>query len=147
MMRQDPGFNLKRQKRILETPLLHRVCFEDRRSAVIPLLLAHPDIDVNQKDQDGFTPFLYACRSGSTSCVREMLKDSRVKLNEPAIDGHTPLWWATYLGKLDAIKWWIASGREMDLGKPGGCREDGCHGGGQRRTARQKCDPAGEIQE
>jgi len=91
MMRQDPGFNLKRQKRILETPLLHRVCFEDRRSAVIPLLLAHPDIDVNQKDQDGFTPFLYACRSGSTSCVREMLKDSRVKLNEPAIDGHTPL--------------------------------------------------------
>ena len=48
-----------------------------------------------------------------------MLKDSRVIVNEPAIDGHTPLWWAATWGNLDAIKWWIASGREMDLGEPG----------------------------
>jgi len=48
-----------------------------------------------------------------------MLKDSRVKVNEPKNDGRTPLWWAAWSGFLDIIKWWIVSGREMDLGKPG----------------------------
>ena len=35
------------------------------------------------------------------------------------MDGWTPLWWAARYGFLDGIKWWIASGREIDLGKPG----------------------------
>ena len=48
-----------------------------------------------------------------------MLKDSRVKVNEQYSGGQTPLWWAAYFGYLDIIKSWIASGREMDLGKPG----------------------------
>jgi len=48
-----------------------------------------------------------------------MLKDSWVKVNEPNNDGITPLWWAAFYGHLDTIKWWIASRREMDLGKPG----------------------------
>ena len=99
--------------------LLHEACYSDSRSAVIPILLAHPDIDVNLKDKGGSTPFLSACRFGFASCVREMLKDSRVKVNEPDIQGHTPLWNAADDGYLDIIKWWIASGREMNLGKPG----------------------------
>ena len=86
---------------------------------MIPLLLAHPGIDVNLKNRYEWTPFWSACSSGSTSCVREMLKDSRVKLNEPSDDGVTSLWEIAFRGQLDAIKWWIASGREMDLGKPG----------------------------
>ena len=48
-----------------------------------------------------------------------MLKDSRVKVNEPDNDGHTSLWCAAYYCHLDVIRWWIASGREMDLGTPG----------------------------
>ena len=48
-----------------------------------------------------------------------MLKDSRVKVNEPGIKGRTPLWYAASRGHLDIIKWCIASGREIDLGKPG----------------------------
>ena len=51
--------------------------------------------------------------------MREMLKDTRVKVNEPARNGYTPLWWAAARGQLDAIKWWIVSGREIDLGTPG----------------------------
>jgi len=98
--------------------LLHYACCEDSRSPVIPLLLAHPGIDVNVKDTFGDTPFLYAC-SGSPSCVLEMLKDSRVKVNERDNRGPTPLWWAAGYGHLDIIKWWIASGREMNLGEPG----------------------------
>ena len=48
-----------------------------------------------------------------------MLKDSRVKVNEPDNIGYTPLWWAAACGYQDVIEWLIASGREMDLGKPG----------------------------
>ena len=98
--------------------LLHHACSKNHRSAVIPLLLAHPDIDVNVKNKGGATPFFRAC-CGRPSCVREMLKDSRVKMNEPQNYGRTPLWWAARRGHLDVIKVWIASGREMDLGKPG----------------------------
>jgi len=48
-----------------------------------------------------------------------MLRDPRVMVNEPRIDGRTPLGFAAVNGHVDTIRWWIASGREMDLGKPG----------------------------
>ena len=102
---------------------MHHACDRDSRSAAIPLLLAHPDIDVNVKDTLGYTPFLFAC-CGYAPCVRLLLKDSRVKVNEPANDGRTPLWCAAIGGQLDIIKWWIASEREMDLGTPGDSKTD-----------------------
>jgi len=39
--------------------------------------------------------------------------------SEPNNSGYTPLCSAAYDGHLDIIKWWVASGREMDLGEPG----------------------------
>ena len=60
-----------------------------------------------------------ACRNGKTSSVRLLLQDHRVKVNEPEKDGYTPLFWAADTGLHDIIMWWIASGREMDLGTPG----------------------------
>jgi len=118
LMRQDPGFDVNKDHSGYGRTLLQIACYRDRRSTVIPLLLAHPDIDVNMKDTNGSTPFYYAC-CGRPSCVREMLKDSRVKVNEPSDDGYTPLWNAAWCNSLDIIEWWIASGREMDFGKPG----------------------------
>jgi len=120
LMRQDPGFNVNMELDGDGYTLLHYACMgSDSRSPVIPLLLAHPDIDVNVKDDYGQTPFFGACDGGHPSCVREMLRDSRVNPNEPRNDGSTPLWRAAWYGRLDIIRWWIASGREMDLGKPG----------------------------
>jgi len=88
-------------------------------TSIVSFLLTHPDIDVNQGDYGGNSPFLGACMTRQTSCVRLLLKDSRVNVNEPNNLGFTPLWWAALKDNLDTIKWWIASGREMDLGKPG----------------------------
>ena len=85
---------------------------------VVSILLIHPGVDVNLKNNHGRTPFMIAC-DGHTSCVRELLKDSRVKVNEPNNNRYTPLWIAAAGAHLDVIKWWIASGREIDLGKPG----------------------------
>ena len=122
LIRQDPGFDVNKVLDKDRNTLLHYACGEnenDRRSPVIPLLLAHPDINVNVEDIYGNAPFYLACVGGNTSCIREMLKDSRVKVNEPHTSGFTPLWWAARNGSFDVVKWWIASGREMDLGKPG----------------------------
>jgi len=117
LIRQDPGFDVNKDDDYGRT-LLHHACLDSRRSAVIPLLLAHPDVDVNLKDTGGRAPLFLACYVGRPSCVREMLKDSRGKVNDSDRNGYTPLRYA-YYGELDIIKWWIASRREMDLGKPG----------------------------
>jgi len=96
---------------------LHSAC-ENGHGNIVSLLLAHPDIDVNQKGNTGWTPFLTACLYGSTSCVRLLLQDGRVKVNEPNNDGYTPLWCAARYGCIDVVRWWIASGREIYLGEP-----------------------------
>jgi len=62
--------------------LLSQACATGKDS-VIPLLLAHPDIDVNAKDVNGWTPLLWACRFGFPSCVRELLKEIE----------RVPPWW------------------------------------------------------
>ena len=62
---------------------------------------------------------MIACDSESPSCARLLLKDSRVKVNEPVNGGYTPLCSLARQGHLDIIKWWIAFGREIDLGTPG----------------------------
>jgi len=85
---------------------------------VVSILLAHPDIDPNLKEKDGDTPFMTASRNGNTSCVRLLLQDQRVRVNESDEDGSTPLRDAASRGHQDVIKLWIASGREMNLGKP-----------------------------
>ena len=108
LMRKDPGFNVNMNQNGNEWTLLHYAREVDSRSAVIPLLLAHPDIDANVKNGYGSTPFYLACLNGRSSCVGEMLKDSRVMVNEPDKYGHTPLFWAARDGHLDVIKWWIA---------------------------------------
>ena len=93
-------------------------------ASIVSILLAHPNIDVNVEDGSGYTPFKRVCSEGYTSCVRLLLGDSRVKVNEPNDRGDTPLYLVAFLGSFDIIKWWVASGREMDLGKPGDRRTD-----------------------
>jgi len=119
LIRQDPGFNVNGDQDGYGSTLLHYACLTNGGSAVIPLLLAHPNIDVNAKTIYGNPPFFGACDEGRIPCVRQMLQDSRVKVNEKDDDGRTALWSAAANGHLDTIKLWIASGREIDLGKPG----------------------------
>ena len=104
-------------------PALYAAC-NNGRDSVVSILLAHPDIDPNLKTKSGWTPFMIACCNGNTSCVLLLLQDQRVMVNEPDNYGGTPLWWAASRGRHDVIKWWIASGREMDLGKPGDSETD-----------------------
>jgi len=119
ILRKNPSLNVnwKNEKNYAVTALF-AACFNGHDS-VVSVLLAHPDIDPNLKQKDGWTPFMTACWSGKTSGVRLLLQDQRVMINEPNIEGSTPLRWAAFKGNQDVIKWWIVSGREMNLGTPG----------------------------
>jgi len=72
LLRQDPGFDVNVDQDGSGVTLLHYACSGDSRSAVIPLLLAHTDIDVNSKTANGETPFYFACFRGCTSIVLEI---------------------------------------------------------------------------
>jgi len=102
---------------------LHRACWNGH-DAIVSLLLAHPAINVNLKDTHGFSPFMIAARCGALPCVRLLLLDPRVRPNEPGGNGYTPLIYSVFYVQYDVIRWWIASGREMDLGKPGDEKTD-----------------------
>lgn len=56
---------------------------------------------------------------GNVSFVRAMLNDPRVDLNAFRPTKRTPLQGAAAMGNLSILKWWVVSGREMDLGEPG----------------------------
>ena len=93
------------------TPL-HYAC-NNGFDAIVPLLLAHPAINVNLKTLDGRTPFLLACYSGRTCCARLLLEDLRVNINEPDAGGVSPLRHAAVRGHGGIVKWWLASGRDV----------------------------------
>jgi len=93
---------------------LHMACWNGH-DAIVALLLAHPDIRVNQRTEVGEIPFMAACCGGNTTSIWLLLRDLRVQPNECDLEGYSPLWWAAYYGQIDLIKWWIASRREVIL--------------------------------
>ena len=119
ILRKNPSLNVnwKNETQYARTALYSACRYG--HNLVVPILLAHPDIDPNLKNTSGNTPFMFACYCGNTSCVCLLLQDHRVKVNEPNNDGETPLFWAASRCHLGIIRWWIASGREMNLGTPG----------------------------
>jgi len=130
---RQPGFNVNMVVDEDGYTLLHYICdWGNGRSFLIPLLLAHPDIDVNANSEVGETPFHLACSNGHFSCVRELLKDSRVNVNDVDCREHTPLLNAAANGHLEVIQLWIASGREMHLGIPGEWVTDAIRGAKER---------------
>ena len=92
--------------------------------AIVSLLLAHADSDVNKKSAGGGTPFMFACASGATLCVRLLLKDPRVNINEKDSNRFSPIRVTAFNAHVDTIRWMIASGREFDLGQPGNPKTD-----------------------
>ena len=105
---------------------LHIACHYGHHE-IVSLLLAHPDIYVNQKDKDGYTPLILGCSYGQVEVVKVLLKDSRVDINMADDMECTPVWHATHNVYLEVIKWMIAlRGDELDIEKKGkllGCTE------------------------
>jgi len=101
--------------------------------SIVPILLAHPGIDVNKKDSNGHTPLFRACYNGTTRCALFLLKDPRVDVKEQTANGETAFFRAAVEGFLPIVKTWIASGREIDLGKPGNEKTDVIAAAGRKK--------------
>ena len=84
-------------------------------SAIVSLLMSHPRIEVNLKNDYGRAPFQAACVNGTTACAKLLLNDSRVKdLVSLDQDGHTPLYWVANFDYVEILEYWIATGSEMN---------------------------------
>jgi len=64
ILRKNPSLNVnwKNETQYARTALYSACRYG--HNLVVPILLAHPDIDPNLKDKDGETPFMTACYSG-----------------------------------------------------------------------------------
>lgn len=119
ILTENPDLNVNRKFEIYSNfTALHAAC-ENDHGKVVAMMLARPDILVNQKDEFGWSAFITACSFGSTACVQLMLKDFRVEVDDPDRDGRTPFWRAAQSGSLEVVKVLIASGRELGLKRPG----------------------------
>ena len=133
ILRENPKLKVNRKYRIILVwrTALNRAC-ERGRDKVVSLLLAHPDIDVNPEEFWGGNSFHGCFVTGGRLPALNSCSGFRVKTMSLLGDGYTPLHRAAEKGHLEVIKWWIASGREMDLGQPQNWR-DGCPWGWHKR--------------
>ncbi|XP_076995259.1 SMC5-SMC6 complex localization factor protein 1 [Tamandua tetradactyla] len=69
---------------------LHRACIANQVEKLI-LLLSLPGIDINVKDNAGWTPLHEACNYGNTVCVQEILQRCPEVDLLTQVDGVTPL--------------------------------------------------------
>ncbi len=72
------------------------------------------DVGVNLVEYYGFTPFMLACRYGSTETVKLMLGDDRVDVNFVDKCGWTPLMWSCHWGRTQTV-WELIKCPRIDL--------------------------------
>lgn len=71
---------------------------------IIELLSAHPNCDVNLKDQEGRTPLFYSMVLYDIETARHLLQRRDIAVNEPNVDKDTPLHEAAANNFLEGVK-------------------------------------------
>ena len=112
LLRDNPGLNVNWADDVHQMTALRIAAFRNLAD-IVKALLAHPHINVNQKDKYEDTPFLIGCQDGSMSVVRVLLKDPRVNVTLENGFGCTPLWLAAQRRRNEVVEWLIASGRDL----------------------------------
>ena len=113
-LKDNPTWNVNETFGMIENTALH-LASSCGHHEIVSILLAHPHINVNQRNVVGFTPLFRACHNRQAEVVKVLLSDPRVDINIPDNDGWTPLWWTSWGGRVEILKWMIVSGRELNL--------------------------------
>ncbi|XP_040269147.1 SMC5-SMC6 complex localization factor protein 1-like [Bufo bufo] len=104
-----------RQDRKGETAM-HRAC-RSNNVKKLHLQLSLPGMDINAKDNAGWTPLHEACNHGSTECVREILQRCPEVDLLSHVDGVTPLHDALQNGHIEIGKMLLQHGGAVILQK------------------------------
>ncbi|XP_040277481.1 SMC5-SMC6 complex localization factor protein 1 [Bufo bufo] len=95
---------------------MHRAC-RSNNVKKLHLQLSLPGIDINAKDNAGWTPLHEACNHGSTECVREILQRCPEVDLLSHVDGVTPLHDALQNGHIEIGKMLLQHGGAVILQK------------------------------
>ena len=77
--------------------------------------------DVNDTNEDGYTPMHLAAIYGELECVRLLLQNNANK-EAPDNDGKTPLHWAAHEGKVECVAALLEAGAMKNASNKGGSR-------------------------
>ena len=119
ILRENPHANINyRDETNFSEPLLGMAIIEsgqsisisnsNRHIGILDVLLAHPRIDVNSKNQLGTTPLMHACTEGKVLQTIKLLDHKDIDVNLTDNTGCTALWWAVYYGRKECVTWLIA---------------------------------------
>lgn len=109
----DPEFDVNHTDGPWDFTLLHWVC-RNILEEHLKILLAHPKIDVNPKNDNGWgSPFGLVCVSGNINMVKMMLNDPRIKVHDEV------LYVIDYSDDTKCLEWMlILRGEELNLRIP-----------------------------
>jgi len=97
---------------------LHRASFFDHVTTV-KLLMQHPGVDVNARDDNGCSALWWACYYGCLDTLAFLLRDRRVDCVLSSFKSVTPLEVAILKDECDAVKLLLASRRKVAEFKTG----------------------------
>eukprot|EP00486_Rosalina_sp_Unknown_P003727 CAMPEP_0201576528 /NCGR_PEP_ID=MMETSP0190_2-20130828/22394_1 /ASSEMBLY_ACC=CAM_ASM_000263 /TAXON_ID=37353 /ORGANISM="Rosalina sp." /LENGTH=667 /DNA_ID=CAMNT_0048007477 /DNA_START=769 /DNA_END=2772 /DNA_ORIENTATION=- len=95
-----------------ESPLI-QACHRGHHD-IVGLLLKAPNIKINQKRKtDGATALFVACREGASECVKHLLTNSLLFINESKTNGRSPLFIASFFGHNEIVEMLIQHSHKM----------------------------------
>ncbi len=94
-----------------ELPPLHRAIEHKRINEAIRLI--NDDADLNLPDAKGFTPLMYAARTGETEMIRLLIRGGTT-INTASFSGRTPLIEAVINGHSESVNLLIESGADLN---------------------------------
>lgn len=97
-------------------PMLTLALYEDAVEASW-VLLAHPQIDIDQINRHQETALMLACLKGQTKMVRTMVNQHQAQINRI---GWTPLHYAASTGQLEIARFLLEHQAEVDAPSPNG---------------------------
>jgi ankyrin repeat protein len=96
-----------------QTPL--HIAIAADRAALIPLLLAHPAIDINSKDIGQETPLHYAVRLYKPEIVNTLIRHPHIQLHNTDLYSNTPLHTAASKGFKDLVEILLQAGADESI--------------------------------
>jgi ankyrin repeat protein len=96
--------------------------FQHYKKNLWPLLLAHPRVNVNLQDTDGYTALIKACIHNNMEIVKELLADQKVDVNPQDKCGYTALMKACIHNNMEIVKELLAD-QKIDVNLQDKCGE------------------------